>query len=290
MRWHGAVCGILAAVMMNVTAWAHQEAGAPPSPTSTPVASVVPPPAERPAAAAPAKLFIPQWKPGMTWTVECDVPDALVAGVPPWIGGRKRRQGPQPQFVFTVERAADVGHLRLFSVVVKAGAADQRTGAELVFAGERGADGKLTSLFLLKAEYRVPTGTGVSVIRREYNKQAKGPFPVLNDDSVVPSDFPVLSMEFAGHGGQDGFWKEFQAAERVEGDVRSRAVRQTILFASDKMQFGERLKVNAPRAECVDVFMKLLFGAQHNVRLVFHPAYPWPVYGEGTKGRFWLLP
>lgn len=288
------VLPILTAFVMTVTAAiAHQDA-APPSPSPdapAPNPSVMAPPSVRPPFAAPAKLFVPQWKIGMTWTVECDVPDPLVAGVPPWVGGRKRRQGPTPQFVFRVDRAADVGSLRLFSVIVKAGSADQRTGADLVFAGERGADGRMTSLFLYKAQYKVPLGDGVSVIRRDYNAQAKAPFPVINDDNAVPCDFPMLSLDMFGHGGnRDGVWKEFQAAELVEGDLRSRAVRQTIIFASDKMQFGERLKVKAPRAECVDVFLKLLSGAGQSVRLVFHPDHPWPVYGEGTKGRFWLLP
>jgi hypothetical protein len=278
-------------VMTVASAEAHQDAAPPPSAAPTPNPSVMAPPSARPPVAPPARLAIPQWKPGMTWTVECDIPDALVAEVPPWVGGRKRRSGPQPQFVFTVERAADVGSMRLFSVVVKAGAADQRTGAELVFGGERGADGRMNSLFLYKAAYRIPTGDGVSVIRRDYNTQAKAPFPVFNDDNAVPSDFPMLSIEMAKHdGSKDGVWKEFQAAELVEADLRSRAVRQTIVFATDKMQFGERTKVNAPRSECVDVFMKLLSGSGQAVRLVFHPAYPWPVYGEGNKGRFWLLP
>src|SRR5688500_18127898 len=106
-----------ALLVMTRAAVAHQDATAPASPASpapTPNASVMAPPSVRPPMAAPAKLSIPQWKPGMSWTVECDIPDPLVAGVPPWVAGRKRRAGPQPQFVFTVERAADVGSLRLF--------------------------------------------------------------------------------------------------------------------------------------------------------------------------------
>jgi hypothetical protein len=289
--WRGAV---LAAVFLGsgmTLAFGHGEVRPSPSPAPMPDPSIMPPPSVRPPVAPPAKLAIPQWKPGMSWRIECDFPDPQTAAIPPWISGHKRRTAPQPQYLFTVERAADVGALRLFSVIVKPQSPDQKTGAELVFGGERAADGTVKSLFLMKALYKVPVAGGSANVRRDYNKQAKEPFPVLNDDNQIPTDFPMLSAELAKHDGtKDGVWKDYQAAEVVEGDRRSRAVRQTYMFASDKMQFGERYRVKAERKECVDVFLKMLAAPGHGMRLVFHPAHPWPIYGEGQKGRFWLLP
>ena len=266
-----------------------------PSPAAvpTPDPSVRMPSSPQPPFAAPARLTIPTWRQGQSWSIECDYPDGLGAGTPPWVSGHQRRSTVHPRFTFTVDRVADSGPLRLFSVQVRPGSQSQRTSADLVFAGQRLKDGNMASLFLMKGLYKVPVAMGTTATRRDYNEESKGPFPVINDVSGIPCDFPVLNQaDLAGHDAkQDGIWKEYEAAEAMEGGVRSRSVRQTILFASDKMQFGERVKVAAPRAECVDVFMKLLHAAgNETVRLVFHPAYPWPVYGEGPKGRFWLLP
>lgn len=281
--------------LLAMTPAAAHERATPPSPSAypTPNPSVQMPTGPMPPVAPPARLGIPQWKQGMSWQIEVDVPDGLNAGTPPWVGGHKRRSGVRPRYSFRIDRVGDAGALRLFSVQVRPVNEEQKTSADLVFAGLRNPDGTLASLFIMKGLYRMPTGTGVSQVRRDYNKEAKAPFPVINNVNGLPTDYPFLSTDELGrHDGKiDGVWKEYTAVEVVEGDKRDRSVRQTILFASDKMQFGEKPKVNAPRKECVDVFMKILSSpGNETTRLTFHPAYPWPVYGEGPKGRFWLLP
>ena len=287
------VLAALFSAAVTTAATVHADPSPAPSPAPTPDPSVRMPSSPQPSFAPPAHFHVPVWKQGQSWSVECDYPDQLGARTPPWLSGRQRKGAPHPRFTFTVDRIADAGALRLYSVQVRPEKQDQKTTADLVFAGERTGSGGLSSLFLMKAIYKGATGTGTQVDRRDYNAQAKEPFPVINDVNGIPSDFPMLSeAELSRSDGKlDGVWKEYQAFEALEGDRHSRAVRQTILFASDKMQFGERLKVNVPRAECVDVFMKLLSARGNDTtRLVFHPSYPWPVYGEGPKGRFWLLP
>ena len=284
---------LVALSVAMTSAAAHERASPPPSAAPTPNPSVQQPTAPPPPVKPAAHLFIPQWKTGLTWTIECDFPDGLTAGTPPWVTGQKRNSVQHPRFQFTVDKQADYGKLRLFMVKVTPVGSNRATSADLVFAGEKKDDGSVVSLFLMKGLYRLATGSNVASTRRDYNAESKGPFPVINEENGIPTDFPFLSYaEVAGHDGKgDGFWKEYQAAQAIEGDRRSRAVRQTILFASDKMQFGEKYKVSVRRAECFDVFMKMLNSpGNETVRLVFNPAYPWPVYGEGSKGRFWLIP
>lgn len=284
--------GILFAAMTPVLA---HERGAVPSPSAypTPNPSVQMPTGPMPPTAPPARLSIPQWKQGQTWQIEVDVPDGLHAGTPPWVTGHKRKSAIRPRYVFKVDRVADGGALRLFSVQVRPADETQKTSADLVFAGLRKKDGTLGSLFIMKALYKMPISTGVVSTVRKYNEEAKGPFPVINNVNGLPTDYPFLSEEeLSRHDGKlDGVWKEYEAFEQIEGDKRDRSVRQTILFASDKMQFGEKPKVEVQRKDCVDVFMKVLSSpGNETTRLTFHPAYPWPVYGEGPKGRFWLIP
>lgn len=264
-----------------------------PSAYPTPNPSVQQPASPQPPIAPPAQLQVPQWKQGMKWSIEVDVPDGLSAGKPAWVDGHKPKSLPRQKWNFLVDRVAEAGALRLFSVQVRPANEEQKTQADLVFAGLRNKDGVVESLFVMKAQYKVPTVAGVVTTRRDYNKEAKGPFPVINNVNGIPTDYPFLDLkELQRHDGKlDGVWKEYPAIEVVEGDKRDRTVRQTIMFASDKMQFGEKLKVTAARKECVDVFMKVLSSpGNETVRLSFHPAFPWPVYGEGPKGRFWLLP
>jgi hypothetical protein len=223
--------------------------------------------------------------------VECDLYEPQTAGVAPWLTGHKRRSFPRCRFRFTVDRVADSGGVRLVSVRARGTRPGLKTAADLVFAGELGTGGRVKSLALYKAEYRVPVGSGVSVVRRDYNRQANEPFPVLNDVNVVPCDFPCLAMaDMPGAGPvKDGIWKEFAASDVVDGDRRSRAVRQTIVFATEKVRFGEQYRVPVERSLNQDVYLKALHGQGNGVRLVFNPRHPWPVYGEGPRGRFWLV-
>ena len=237
------------------------------------------------------QVYIPQWKVGESWSVECDVPNFLLAKTPPWISNRKMGQDPRPRWTFRVEKMTDVGgKLRLFFVRASGSVPTMKAGADLVFAGRIEPSGKVGSLFLYKAEYRYPMGQGVNTLRKDYNKQSAGPFPVINDSNDIPSDFPYLDATFAPAGSNkvDGVWKEFVATDIVAGDLRDRSVRQTIVFEPSKMQFGEELKVPVDRSLNQDVYMKLL-GQRHTIRLVFNPSYPWPVYGEGPRGKFWFV-
>ncbi|MBI4864789.1 MAG: hypothetical protein HY815_31715 [Candidatus Riflebacteria bacterium] len=243
------------------------------------------------AESAPPKIYVPQWKKGDTWTVECDMPDALVAKRPPWLDNRKPNSSRHPRWVFTVDKLADMGRFRLISVQVRRDDPKARSSADLVFSGRLDAAGLLASLFLYKAVYRYPAGVEVNSIRKDYNRQSNGPFPVINDETDAPTDFPCLNVvDSPADASGDGIWKEYQATDLVDKDLRSRSVRQTTIFATAKMQFGEQIKVPVDRSLNQDVYMKLLHASgNYTVRLVFNPAYPWPVYGEGPKGRYWLV-
>jgi len=238
-------------------------------------------------------VYVPQWRVGQSWTVECDVPDPLVAKIPPWIDGRKLGTARRPRWVFTVEKVSDLTpKLRLFKIVVRGPDPGVRSSADLVFGGRIETGGRIGSLYLYKAEYRYPAGKSVNTVRKDYNRMSAGPFPVTNDVNDIPCDFPYLDITFnpGPDAKADGVWREFKATDVVEGDLRSRSVRQTILFATSKMQMGERIKVPIQRELNQDVYMRHL-GSRGNetVRLVFNPAFPWPIYGEGPRGKFWVV-
>jgi hypothetical protein len=248
---------------------------------------------EAPAAPAAAtaqrrEVYVPQWKVGQAWVVELEPRDPLALSRFPWEPPKARRKTDRVRFRFVVDKVQDAKGLRLFLVKVR-GLGGVSSEADVVFGGQRSAGG-VKSLFVLKAEYRYRVKGLVNQVRRDYNRQSTAPFPVVNDVNNVPVDFPYL---YRDHGVDpakpaDGFFKEFDAVESVGGDLRSRAMRQTVLFPPPKVKLPVPSKLVMDSDRHQDIYLKALSSGAV-VRFVFHPAYPWPVYAEGPRGRSWLV-
>lgn len=241
-------------------------------------------------AGPPAReVYVPLWSTGDGWIVEAEISDVRAeAG-----SGDERRLRPQRstrmRFAFRVEKVADVGRLRFYSVVVRQ-VEGGATGAELVFGGEKDGPG-VKSLFLVKAVYTYPVKDKVNRVRRDYNKMSTGPFPVFNDVNGVPSDFPYLYKDHGvdpGNTKASGFWKSFQATSTLGGDLRSHAARQTVLFPPLRLKLPAACPLPRDRVRDQEVYLQALPRGPV-VRLVFNPAYPWPVYVEGPRGRSHLV-
>lgn len=275
-----------------------------PSPSASPGAATkgkapATPPSPVSASPDPAKgpptIYVPQWKKGQSWTIEVDAVDPITSNTEPWVTGRRPNAVPRDKWIFTVARAEDVKGLRMFLVQVRSPDPKATTTADLVFAGTPDGPDRMRSLFVLKGEYKYPTIAGVQTITKHYNRQSTGPFPVINEANGLMTDFPYLDSDqsVVGADGKllDGVWKEYTASEVVGQDRIGRSTRQTIILKTEKIKFGEILKVKANPKANQDVYIRQIdSGSRAGSRLVFNRAFPWPVYGEGPRGRFWLLP
>ena len=192
--------------------------------------------------------------------------------------------------LFRSERVVEQGLTRLYSVVVRPRDATKSTEADLVFAGQLDEAGQQVKLFLLKGTYRYPSKGTLSELRRDYNEMSAEPFPVVGGGNSIPLDFPCLyRAELGDKDDSDGFWKEFSFYRPLLGEVYVHSVRQTVLFNTQKIRRPEVYKVALERKENQDVYLRL---KPDNLvsRLVLNPWFPWPVFGESQKGRFWLIP
>jgi hypothetical protein len=242
-------------------------------------------------ACAGTELYVPQWKLNQSWTVEADPPPMRTDKRNPWDAGHKPANAPTPRWIFTVDRMKDVKGRRLMSVKVRSDNPKEKTAAELVFIGNLGAGGHLESLFLYAAEFHFPSGDALVKSRVDYAKASSAPFPVLCDMTPIPCDFPFLhpATMRPPSAAADGLWREFNVTTVSDHDRRNASVRQTIIFNPGKLRFGEVVRVTADASKNQDIYMKQLSPAGvPGLRLVFNPAFPWPIYGEGPKGRFWL--
>lgn len=244
--------------------------------------------------ATDARVYIPHWEQGMTWSVELEPTELPNTGFDPTPPNplEKPVAGPGVVWKFEIEKVVDVNpKARLYQMKVRQKDESSMTSADLVFAGELDDAGRMIALYVVKADYRYPVKGDETEIRRDYNKMSNGPFPVINDVNSVPCDFPYFYVPDATQDltKSDGIWKEFKYERGLYEEVYLYTVRQTILLNAEKVVRPDVYKVEVDRTKNQDVYIRLK-PDEHVVRLVFNSDHPWPVFGEGPKGRFWLLP
>ncbi len=227
--------------------------------------------------------FIPAWTKGMAWTVEAQY-RLKRGGEPGAHDGHQAWSEPVRWRYEVLERQRDLNLdvIRVRAEEVKSAGAST---AGFIFLGEVDNQGKLKSLAMARAAFRPDDRPGEPE-SIDYTRMSTGPYPVVNDLSIVPADFPL-----------------FEGTERTEmtSSVTFHEITEThggLHFARDVAQRveltqvesdDERLRVPVPPSADVLEYTITRPSDRSAYRQLWTSASPWFLYSENGNMRAWLV-
>jgi hypothetical protein len=238
------------------------------------------------AAAAPKAAFqtvLPSWQKGMAWTVQAQY-QVMSGGVPGPRSQEATWSTPVTWRFKVMERVTD-RNLEIFRIKAEQLGSSGGGVAGLLFLGERQPDGGLRSLALVRAAYRDPARSG-ELESLDYTRRATGPFPVINELSLVPGDFPMFGP--AGVVRQSELVEHFEVTEQ----------QGTAFFARDLVQRLEPVelqpgddRVKVPLAASARVLECTVTRAsdRNGFQQLWTPTAPWFLYSENGSMKAWLV-
>jgi hypothetical protein len=227
------------------------------------------------------KGFLPAWETGLSWDV-CFRQWRAFPDDP----GKKELSGPFVLRFKVTEIHPDLNPVR---VVIRVSDPEDKKKYEaaLVFLAGFNEEGKIGDLALARYQCRHTRFFGREVNSdKKPHQYGKRPYPILTGDIFAPFDFPYMSLDLAEEKSEE-LSDSFEAVIPSPGFLMEGDVVQRVRLAGCFLELPEFQQEFDTEGLLEYVFTRRMDGA--HCRQLWHPAYPWYVWAEGSNGRAELI-